>query len=288
MPAPALEFDSVSFTYPGSPGPALQDISLTVQPGQRLGILGPNGGGKSTLLKLLLGLLIPQRGSVRVLGSTPAAARAAGRIGYVAQRDAATLAMPLSVRQVVALGHTWRRAPWQALTADESDWLHRLLTLVGAADLAHRHIGSLSGGQLQRALIARALFPKPDLLVLDEPTVGIDIAGQRQFADLLAAVHAALRPTIIVVSHDLRAITAGSDTVACLARRLHSHLAPGGITPELIAEVFSHDVVGLSPAGTPLHVHAHGGDACPACGPGHHPHTAAPPRQHDESGGGAA
>ena len=140
------------------------------------------------------------------------------------------------------------------------------MRLVGVSELAERHIGALSGGQLQRAMIARALFSRPRILVLDEPTVGIDAVGQAQFAELLAAVHAELRPTMIVVSHDLRAITAGSDRVACLARRLHSHTAPAGLTPEVIAEVFSHDVVGLGAGGRgAVHVHAHAAADCPGC-----------------------
>ncbi len=285
VPTPAVEFENVSYTYPGGRGeahgaehagmdgelPALEDVSLSVAEGERLGVLGPNGGGKSTFLKLLMGFLAPASGRVRVFGGSPGAARRNGLVGYVAQRPDAALAMPLSVREVVRLAATWDRPPWRGLSAAESAWLDTLLELVGIADLAHRHIGSLSGGQLQRALIARALFPRPRILVLDEPTVGIDTVGQQQFADLLDRVHAELRPTMIVVSHDLRAITASSDRVACLARRLHSHTAPAGLTPEVIAEVFSHDVLGLGTrgmggAGTPLHVHAHAAADCPQCG----------------------
>ncbi|MFN0010566.1 MAG: metal ABC transporter ATP-binding protein [Phycisphaerales bacterium] len=301
VPTPAVEFENVSYTYPGGSGggggaaygaestggdrdlPALEDVSLTVAEGERLGVLGPNGGGKSTFLKLLMGVLVPGFGRVRVFGDPPSEARRRGLVGYVAQRPDAALAMPLSVREVVRLAATWDRPPWSGLTRDEAAWLESLLELVGIAGLAERHIGSLSGGQLQRALIARALFPKPRILVLDEPTVGIDTVGQRQFADLLDRVHAQLRPTMIVVSHDLRAITASSDRVACLARRLHSHTAPAGLTPEVIAEVFSHDVVGLGARGSggaALHIHAHAAADCPQCDH--------PPAQGTASGTGAA
>jgi zinc transport system ATP-binding protein len=144
---------------------------------------------------------------------------------------------------------------------------------VGLGDLAERPIGALSGGQLQRALIARALACTPKLLVLDEPTVGIDAAGQAQFAELLTTVHQQLGLTLLIVSHDLRAIAAGCDRVACLSCRLHSHTSPQGLTPAVLAELFSHDVAGLAGIGAVggagaglagMHIHAHGPDEpCP-------------------------
>lgn len=292
----AIEIERVWFRYggeraaprdcrddesPASPW-ALEDVSLSVQAGERLGILGPNGGGKSTLLRLVLGLLDGASGQIRVMGRTPGEARALGLIGYVAQRPDAALAMPLSVRQLLTLTLTWNRPPWRGASAAERAWIEQSLDLVGASAFAHSHIGSLSGGQFQRVLIARALVRRPPILVLDEPTVGIDPAGQRQFADLIDRVHRELRATIIVVSHDLRAIMASSDRVACLARRLHSHTAPEGLTPQVIAEVFSHDVLGggtlrgaprsggaCGTRTTALHVHAHAGHECPECSSGH-------------------
>jgi zinc transport system ATP-binding protein len=141
-----------------------------------------------------------------------------------------------------------------------------MIDIVGVGPFADRPIGRLSGGQLQRTLIARALAARVRILALDEPTVGIDAAGQATFAALLNRVHKELGLTILVVTHDLRAIVAGSDRVACLARRLHSHTSPQGLTPQILAELFTHDVAGLAGAGGVLagmHVHAHGaGEPC--------------------------
>jgi|GEM_PF-37367 len=303
----AVELDAVSFTYAGAATPAVQSVSLRVQIGERLGILGPNGGGKTTLLKLIMGLQRAQQGRVRVMGLDPVEARHRGLIGYVPQRAEAELGFPLSVRQVVALGATWRLWPWQGAGGAIADRVTRALALVGAESFAEKPIGALSGGQLQRALIARALAGlRPQgagtdrqwsgLLVLDEPTVGIDAAGQQQFAELLKSVHERAGRngtgrsgagqngsglTTLIVSHDIRAVAAGSDRVACLSRTLHYHDSPSGLTPQVLAEVFSHDVAGLAgfAAAGPLagmHVHAHGpGEACP------HEHASEHASKHD-------
>jgi zinc transport system ATP-binding protein len=269
MPTPAVEYDQVSFTYPGAECPTLERVSLRVEAGERLGILGPNGGGKSTLLRLTLGLLGGHTGTIRVMGLPPAEARRRGLVGYVPQRIEAELAFPLTVRDVVTLAAAWRTRPWRRVAPEARQRVAALLELVGASEFADTPVGRLSGGQLQRAMIARALAtagppspggpPGPRILVLDEPAVGIDAAGQHRFAGLMARVHRDLGLTIITVSHDLRAIIAGSDRVACLARRLHSHVSPEGLTPRVLAELFSHDVAGMLPG---VHVHAHAAAQC--------------------------
>ena len=269
--SPAVEFESVSFAYPGAPSPALENVSLRVLPGERLGILGPNGGGKSTMIKLLLGLIEPVNGRVRVLGHSPQEARRLGLIGYVPQRPEIELSMPLSVREAVTLGAAWRTPAWKPIAPHVREKVARMLRLVGADAFADKPVGALSGGQLQRAMIARSLAADAKILALDEPTVGIDAAGQQRFAELLQAIHAELGMTMLVVSHDLRAIVAGSDRVACLARRLHSHTSPQGLTPQVLAELFSHDVAGLGGVFAGMHVHAHGaGEPCSV------PHAPAP------------
>jgi zinc transport system ATP-binding protein len=260
---PAIEYAHVSFRYPGAEQGArmaLQDVTLSVRDGERLGILGPNGGGKSTLLRLTLGLLKGYQGRVRVFGLEPDEARRRRLIGYVPQKIEAELAFPLSVRQVVEMSAGLGNSAWKRLAPAVRRGAAEALELVGATDLAERPIGRLSGGQLQRVMIARALARRPRLLLLDEPTVGIDVAGQERFADLLQALHQRLGLTIVVVSHDIRTIAAGSDRVACLSRTLHSHVAPAGLTPQVLAEVFSHDVAAIF---GDLHVDAHLAAECP-------------------------
>jgi zinc transport system ATP-binding protein len=276
----AVEYERVSFSYGAaadSTGPALRNITLNVRSGERLGILGPNGGGKSTLLKLTLGLLKGNSGQIRVFGHSPEEARRKRLIGYVPQRIEAELAFPISARQCVQMSAGLGYSPWRPLPRKVRDAVQESLELVGASALAERPVGKLSGGQLQRVMIARALARRPRLLLLDEPTVGIDVAGQQRFADLLQALHERLALTIMVVSHDIRTIAAGSDRVACLSRTLHSHVAPAGLTPQVLAEVFSHDVAAIF---GDVHVDAHLARECPA--PEAHSHIH-PGCEHDHS-----
>lgn len=238
----AIVMQGVTFAYGADDEPVVEGISLEVASGERLGILGPNGGGKSTLLKLLLGELTPRSGTVRVLGDDPRRAREAGRIGYLPQRVTAELSFPLSVRQVVEQGVSAGVPAWRGLGAERRRRAARALELVGAGDLAERPVGRLSGGQLQRALIARAVAADPKVLLLDEPTVGIDVSGQQRFGAMLETLRAELGLTVVIVSHELATIAATSDRVACLRRTLHFHDAPHGLTPGVLAEVFSHDV----------------------------------------------
>jgi len=262
--APAIEVDGVSYSYPatgiGEQGvEALQRISMLVEPGARLGILGPNGGGKSTLIKLMLGLLKPTSGTIRVFGVSPKQARLEGLIGYLPQRIEAQRAWPLSVRQVVGLPIACRLKPWQRLGSEHNAAIDRAIEMVGLTELDARPVGALSGGQLQRTMIARAIAGGPKLLVLDEPMVGVDVAGQQRFAELINTLHRELGLTTVVVTHDLRAIAAVADRVACLARTLHFHDAPEGLTPQVLADVFAHDVAGVL---GDVHVDAHLAEDC--------------------------
>jgi zinc transport system ATP-binding protein len=273
----AIEFNNVSYTYPRPPGEggparlALDRITLAVPEGQRVGVLGPNGGGKSTLLKLTLGMLPGYTGEIRVLGLAPREAARRRLVGYVPQRSTAELKFPLTVRQVVEMGATLGLPGWKGLTREQRANIDRALGLVGALEIAESHIGSLSGGQLQRVLIARALACGPKLLLLDEPTVGIDAVGQQQFADLLRHLHDDLKLTVMVVSHDIRTVAAGCDRVACLSRTLHFHAAPQGLTPAVLAEVFRHDVAAIF---GDIHVDAHAASGC--SDPSHHHGAVAP------------
>ena len=232
----------VSFRFPGAHEPAVEDVTLEVIAGERLGVLGPNGGGKTTLIRLCLGLIEPTAGSVRVFGLPPRVAARNALVGVVAQGVSAELAFPLSVRQVAAMAAQRSLEPWRSPSAEDRERVEHAIELVGMSDLADRPIGKLSGGQVQRTLIARAIAPRPRLLLLDEPTVGIDVSGQQRFVELLDRVQRELSLTVVMVTHDLRSLAAGCDRLAVLSRTLHLHAAPGGVTPEVLTEVFRHDV----------------------------------------------
>jgi zinc transport system ATP-binding protein len=232
---PAIRIEGLSFSF--GLAPVLQDIDLEVFRGEFMGLVGPNAGGKSTLLKLILGLLRPQSGRIRVLGAAPEEARR--RVGYVPQYPSFQRDFPISVEQVVLLGRLgstpslgWYRR------ADREAALHALAE-VEAADLARRRIGTLSGGQLQRVLLARALVGEPQILILDEPTANIDQRAEGDIFDLLAMLNARL--TILVVSHDIAFISSYVDRVACLNRTLVCHRTDA-IDADLIHQLYGEAV----------------------------------------------
>lgn len=189
----AVCLDHVSYTYPaalgGSPHSALRDVSMHIEQGCSLGIIGPNGAGKTTLLKIVLGLLEGYSGTITVAGMSPReACRRGDVIGYVPQRHEAEWRFPLSARQVVRMGLVGRTGLLRWHSREDLEYVDRIMDRVGMSDLRHKTIGDLSGGQQQRLFIARALAARPKLLVLDEPMVGIDEAGQRQFVAEQAVV----------------------------------------------------------------------------------------------------
>lgn len=222
---PVIDIQALSFSY-GSLS-TLSDIDLQVAEGEFLGIVGPNAGGKSTLLKLILGLLQPQSGDVRVLERSPASA--SRLLGYVPQYPSFPRDFPITVEQVVQLGRLGQRRRdncWQGLwptrvsRADHAA-VRSALAEVEAEDLAKRQIGSLSGGQLQRVLLARALVGEPRILILDEPTANIDQRLEGEIFDLLKAINE--RMTILVVSHDVAFISQYVSRVACVNQTLVCH-----------------------------------------------------------------
>jgi zinc transport system ATP-binding protein len=201
---PALELDAVSFAYRGGP-PALEDVTLRVEQGAFLGIAGPNGGGKTTLLRLALGLERPGRGTVRVFGLAPGA-RGAPRIAYVAQRAQLASGTPVTVRETVETGRLAVRGPFGPLRAADRQAVEHAIERVGLADRAGAPLRTLSGGMQQRAFIARALAAEPALLALDEPTTGVDATSQESLAELLSELRDELGVTILYVSHEFGAV----------------------------------------------------------------------------------
>src|SRR5262249_42890095 len=201
----ALELAGVSFAYPGGPD-VLPDVDLAVEQGEFVAIAGPNGGGKTTLLRIALGLERPQQGEARLYGVAPSAFKQRFRIGYVAQRAQLSIDAPINVREVVAAGRAARRGVVGPLRREDRGIVEDAIARVGLAQRAGAVLTHLSGGQQQRALIAKALAGQPDLLVLDEPTAGVDVDAQESLARLLEELHADLGVTILFVSHEFGAV----------------------------------------------------------------------------------
>ena len=200
----ALELAGVEFSYPQGP-PVLRDVNLGVEPGEFLAIAGPNGGGKTTLLRLALGLLHPTRGRVALFGERADRFRDRPRLGYLAQRAELGVQAPATVREVVAAGRSPLN-PLGRLNSADREAIDGALERVGLTALASRPLNRLSGGQQQRAFIAKALVAGPKLLALDEPTAGVDVEAQEALAQLLGRLHNELGVTILYVSHEFGAI----------------------------------------------------------------------------------
>lgn len=226
-----ISLQDVSFRY--EEHLVLKDVSLTVHEQEFLGIVGPNGSGKSTLLKIMLGLLEPQKGQVEIFGTTPTEARL--RIGYVPQFATFDRNFPISVRETVLQGRLGKTRLIGGYRRLDHQLAQQALEEVELADLAHRPLTSLSGGQLQRVLIARALACQPEVLILDEPTAHIDPKIEEGVFELLKRLNQRL--TVLVVSHDIGFITRYITRVACLNRTLVCH-ATSEITGEMIEQLY--------------------------------------------------
>jgi zinc transport system ATP-binding protein len=212
-----IQVRDVSFSYGGPP--ILEHVTLDVERGEFLGLVGPNGGGKSTLLKVMLGLLRPSRGTVRVLGRPVEAGRRA--IGYVPQYAEFPRDFPIRVEDTVLMGRLGQTRSLFGYTHGDRAAARRALQRAEAGELAGRRIDALSGGQLQRVMIARALAVEPEVLMLDEPTANIDMRVETDIFDLLKQLQSQV--TILVVSHDIGFISQYVDRVACLNRTLLCH-----------------------------------------------------------------
>jgi zinc transport system ATP-binding protein len=232
--APVIEVRDLAFDYPQTP--VLRNVSFAIQPGDFVCMVGPNGGGKTTLLKLMLGLLTPARGTIRVFGRSPVEARR--RIGYMPQRAHLDPQFPVRAIDVVLMGRLrgWRLGPYAAVDRARAV---QALSEVGLAELARRPFSALSGGQRQRVLVARALACEPELLLLDEPTANLDPLMQDDVHDLLEQLNKRL--TIVIVSHDVGFVAKHVKTVVCVNRDVQVHCATA-ISGENILDLYGRDV----------------------------------------------
>lgn len=228
--SPIINFENVNFTYQETP--VLKDVSFTIQFGESIGIIGPNGGGKTTLLKLIMGFLKPASGSISVLGKPPA--KLSYKIGYVPQAMRFDRQFPISVYELVLMGRL-SNLPWYGVySREDHDAATAILEKMGLASFSHSAFGTLSGGQAQRALIARALVSEPELLLLDEPTANVDAQAATCIYSLLKQLQGKM--TILVVTHDLTTAIDQVQRVLCVQHT---------VMPLLPQEVCEHFALGL-------------------------------------------
>jgi zinc transport system ATP-binding protein len=201
----ALEFEGVEYAYERG-STVLSEVDLAVEPGELVAIAGPNGGGKTTLVRLALGLLAPRRGLVRLFGEQASTYRRRADLAYLAQRSQLGTEAPATVREVVTAGRLARAGPLGPLRRQHRAAVTDAIERVGLTSVADRPLARLSGGQQQRAFIGKALAGEPTLLVLDEPTAGVDAAAQEALAGLLERLHRELEVTVLYVSHEFGAV----------------------------------------------------------------------------------
>lgn len=208
-----IKLENVTYRY--NSDLVLENISFKADQGDLLGIIGPNGAGKTTLFSLILGLLEGYQGKITVFGEDIRNNRKVlKKIGYIPQKNIIDKGFPATVEEIVSLGVFERKTKDKIISA---------IKTVGLLEQKHKRIGELSGGQQQRILIAKALVNEPQLLILDEPTTGIDLETQNKFYALLRKLNSENKITIILASHDLDAINKLANKIACVNRKMSFH-----------------------------------------------------------------
>lgn len=244
---PAINITGVSYSYQQES--VLDDINLQVSSGDFVAMIGPNGGGKTTLLKLMLGILQPATGSITILGQK--AQKVTSEIGYVPQDVSVNNSFPISVLDVVLMGKLGPRNRFRRMRNQFRDDALSMLGKMGMSGYENRKIGELSGGQRKRVFIARALLSNPKLMLLDEPTANVDSEGQADLYDLLRELNQEM--TIVVVSHEWIVISSYVKSVACVNRQLHFHQHP-----EINAEMMNVMYPNSRKDSCPVELIAHG------------------------------
>ncbi len=220
-----IEVQDVSFAYGKTA--VLKNISFTIHEGDYLGVIGPNGSGKSTLLKVILGLLKPTTGTIKLFGSDGLHFKEWSKIGYVPQKAINFDPLfPATVREVVSMGRFGKRGLVRSLTPEDNVIVERSLGQVEMLEHHDRLIGDLSSGQQQRVFIARALAGEPEVIFLDEPTVGVDVKTQEQFYILLKKLNQEMGITLVLVSHDIDVVANEVTELACINQTLIYHGEP--------------------------------------------------------------
>ena len=215
----AVELRDVSFAYPGGM-PVLEGVDLVIEEGAFVALAGPNGGGKTTLIRIALGLERPRHGEALLFGQPAQSFTARRRLGYLAQRTTLGIDAPATVREIVSAGRLPVRGLLRRFTGEDTRAVEAAIERVGLVAVAGQPVQRLSGGQQQRAYIAKALAGQPDLLVLDEPTTGVDVEAQEAFAGLLAELKSDLGVTIVYVSHEFGAVERFVERIVLVRREI--------------------------------------------------------------------
>lgn len=236
----------VSFGYGGAA--VLEDINLHIHPGQFAALVGPSGAGKTSLLKLLLGINSPNRGEICIDGRALKAGGAA-HIGYVPQLETVDWNFPVTVQEAVLMGRVRRSGPWPWPSGEDRRRTRAVLDRLEIGHLAGQHIRNLSGGQQQRVFLARALIAEPDLLVLDEPTTGVDMRTAENVLHMLGELNCQ-GITIIMTTHDLNAAAAHVPWIVCLNRRVIAQGSPEDVfTTSIMNETYQGDMLVIKQEG---------------------------------------
>ncbi|MHB1346878.1 MAG: metal ABC transporter ATP-binding protein [Candidatus Humimicrobiaceae bacterium] len=235
-----IRFENVYFSYGNNL--VLQDINFFVKKGDYIALMGPNGGGKSTMLKIMLGILKPDRGIIKVFGKDPVSQRQ--KLGYLTQNNTFDFSFPISVFDLVLMGRYKTNKRYYG--SDDRESVFEALKKVSMGEFFKRHINTLSGGQLQRALIARAIVKNPEILLLDEPMSGVDPEAQKSIYDILINLNKEM--AIILITHDTSVVSSEIGSVACLNRSLFYHGPAEGSLGKLAkaykcpVEIISHGI----------------------------------------------
>jgi zinc transport system ATP-binding protein len=225
METPIIKISGVDYKY--NQQKVLENIHLQINKGSFVGLVGPNGSGKTTLVKLILGILRLQQGSIELFGTPIQKFKHWNKISFVSQKaNTFNKGFPATVFEVVSMGLTGKLGLFRFLSKQDKKRIEEALASVDMQDYIHRNIGDLSGGQQQRVFIARSLVSNPEMIILDEPTVGVDTEHVERFYNLLSKLNKAKGITLLLVSHDIGAITSHVTDLLCLNKTVHYHGDP--------------------------------------------------------------
>lgn len=249
-----IEVKDLCFRY--SEELILHNVSFSVDKGDFLGVIGPNGSGKSTLARLLLGLLKPVSGEIRILGESIDKFKKWSKLGYMSQKAASfNTSFPATVEEIVSANLYSKVGIFRRPNKHHKEFVDNALSVVGMQDNKNKLIGNLSGGQQQRVFIARILVSQPEIVFLDEPTVGVDARSEEAVYCLLAKLNNKLGLTVVMVTHDIGAVTAHANKIACMGNKnLIIHEPGKGQIQDYISDLYGYEVN--------LHIHKHNCDNC--------------------------